>query len=61
MESKKDRNYLNLKSILSKHFPEMEEEYEKIALSRNHPYWIKIRKKLEEVRSTKHLNLRIEL
>ena len=60
MKSEKERNYLNLKSILSKHFPEMEEEYKKI-LSRDHPYWIKLRKELEKIQSTKHLNLRIEL
>lgn len=61
MESESDKNWLNVKSILDQHFPELTEQYQKIAFSRNHPYWKEIRHKLEEIKSKKCLNLKIEL
>ncbi len=61
MESENDKNWLNVKSILDRHFPELTEQYQKIAFSKNHPYWKEIRHKLEEIKSKKCLNLKIEL
>ena len=61
MESENDKNWINVKSILDKHFPELTEQYQKITFSKNHPYWKRIRHKLEEIKSKKCLNLKIEL
>ena len=61
MESVNDKNWLNVKSILDQHFPKLTEQYQKIAFSKNHPYWKGIRHKLEEIKSKKCLNLKIEL
>ena len=61
MESEKDKNWLNVKSILDQHFPELTEQYQKIAFSRDHPLWKGIRQKLKEIQKKKCLNLRIEL
>ena len=61
MESENDENWLNVKSILGRHFPELTEQCQKIAFSKNHSYWKGIRHKLEEIKSKKCLNLKIEL
>ena len=61
MESTEDQNWLNVKSILDQHFPELTEKYRKIAFSGDHPYWKKLRQRLEELQSKKYLNLRIKL
>ena len=61
MESENDKNWLNVKSILDQHFPKLTEQYQKIAFSRDHPFWRGIRQKLKEIQKKKCLNLRIEL
>ena len=61
MESTEDQNWQNVESILNQNFPELTEKYRKIAFSGDHPYWRQLRQKLEELQSTKYLNLRIEL
>ena len=61
MESEKDKNWLNVKSILDKHFPELTEKYQKIAFSKDHPFWKGIRQKLKEIQKEKCLNLRIRI
>ena len=60
-ESENDKNWINVKFILNKHFPELTDQYQKIAFSGDHPYWKRIRHKLEEIKSKKCLNLKIEL
>lgn len=61
MESEKDKNWLNIKSILDQHFPRLTEQYREIAFSSNHHYWKGIRHRLEEIQIRKRLNLRIEI
>lgn len=61
IKSDDDFNWQNLQSVLNTHFPELTDRYRKIAFSRTHPYWKKLRKNLEELQHKKHLNLRIEL
>jgi len=61
MEKEKDRNWQNVRRILGRHFPGMTEKYKQIAFSRDHPYWTKLRRELEEFQQKKGLNLRIEL
>jgi len=61
MESEKDKNWLNVKSILDQHFPELTEQYQKIAFSRDHLFWKGIRQKLKNIQKKKGLNLRIKI
>ena len=61
IESEKDKNWLNIKSILDQHFSELTEQYQKIAFSRDHPYWKEIRQKLKEIQKKKCLNMRINV
>lgn len=61
MDSEDSANWRNVQSILNLHFPELTEQYRKIAFSGDHPYWTGIRHILEEIQFKKHLNLRIEL
>ncbi len=61
MESEETANWQSLQSILNKHFPELTEQYQKIAFSRNHPFWKEIRQKLKEIQKKKCLNLRIRI
>ena len=61
MESTEDQNWQNVESILNQNFPELTEKYRKIAFSGDHPYWIKLRKKLEELKNKKYSNLMIKL
>jgi len=61
MENEIDRNWLNVRRILDHHFPDMTEKYKQIAFSKDHPYWVELRKKLEKLQQKRKLNLRIEL
>jgi DNA repair photolyase len=61
MRSESDRNWQNLLNVLSDDFPELTEQYRQIAFMRDHPYWLELSGKLEEIRSKRGLNLRIEL
>lgn len=61
MESEKDKNWLNIKSILDQNFPELTDKYQKIAFSRDHLFWKGIRQKLKEIQKKKCLNLRIKI
>lgn len=61
MESEESRNWRSVKSIIDQHFPELTEQYQKIAFSGDHPYWGEIRRSLEEIENKTDLNLRIEL
>ncbi len=58
MESEKDKNWLNVKSILDQYFPELTDQYRRIAFSRNHPFWKEVRQKLKEIQKEKFLNLK---
>jgi len=61
MESEETANWQSLQSILNKHFPELTEQYRKIAFSDNDPFWIEVRTSLEEIQKKKCLNLRIRI
>ena len=61
MESEQSANWHNVQSILNLHFPDLTEQYRRIAFSGDDPYWAGIRRALEKIQSEKHLNLRIEL
>lgn len=61
MSAEGDRNWQNVRGILDRHFPEMTERYRQIAFSADHPYWVEVRTKLEQIQLDRRLNLRIEL
>jgi DNA repair photolyase len=61
MENEKDRNWQNVRRILDRHFPDMTEKYKQIAFSKDHAFWTKLQRELEEFQRKKGLNLRIEL
>jgi DNA repair photolyase len=61
MEDDQDRNWQNVRGILDHDFPELTEQYRRIAFSGDHCYWIELRARLEQVQLDRRLNLRIEL
>ena len=61
IELENDKNWLNVKSVLDQHFPELTDQYRQIAFSRDHPFWKGIRQKLKEIQKKKCLNLRIRI
>lgn len=61
IEDEGDRNWGNVRAILDRHFPEMTEQYRQIAFSPDHPYWLELRARLEQMQLDRRLNLRIEL
>jgi len=61
MESKKDKNWENIKDILNQRFPDLVEKYQEIAFSSSHPYWVEIRLKLEKLQRQRNLNLEIKV
>ncbi len=61
MKEEEDRNWQNIREILDSNYPEMTEQYRKIAFTNKHPYWIELREKLNKLKLKRGLNLRIEL
>jgi len=61
MRLESDRNWQNVLSTLSEDFPDLTEQYRRVAFGRDHPYWLDLRCVLEEIRSKRGSNLRIEL
>jgi DNA repair photolyase len=61
IDREEQRNWRNLRGILGRHFPGLEETYREIALRAEHPYWAGLRRKLEVLKQERKLELRIEL
>ncbi len=61
MKEKEDKNWQNIREILDSNYPEMTEQYRKIAFSKEHPYWKELREKLNKLKLKRGLNLRVEL
>ena len=61
MESETDRNWQNLREILGRAYPGLVEEYRRIAFSPADPYWIDLRRKLEQIQRERPLDLRIQI
>ncbi|MCP4178759.1 MAG: radical SAM protein [bacterium] len=59
MSEHTDINWLNTKTILSSHFPELIEKIEAAAFSPQHPYWKKLRANLEKLKIKRQLPLKI--
>ncbi|MCG8638906.1 MAG: hypothetical protein MI862_04185 [Desulfobacterales bacterium] len=56
-----DRGWRNVRNILSRHFPGLEEKVEDVIFSNEHTYWIRIREKLIKAGETRDLNLKVRL
>lgn len=61
IEKRSDRSWENIKGILKSHFSNYKCEIEEIIFSRNHPYWLRLREKLYDIRASRNLNLSIHL
>lgn len=54
-------NWLNVRGILSRHFPDLKERVEETVLSPEHSYWTNLRQELTALRRERQLNLEIHL
>ncbi len=61
VESEANPSWLRLRAVLDEYFPEVVEECRQAALDPDHPYWGDLRARLERLRSSRGLKLRIEL
>jgi DNA repair photolyase len=61
MKQQTDRNWRKLHRILDKHYPELVDEYRQIAFEKQHSYWGDLRSKLEMIKTSRRLNINIEL
>ena len=61
VESDSSKNWLNTKSILEKHFPNIARSTIEICLNSEHRYWKVLRSELELLRSEISVDLRIEI
>lgn len=59
IENPSDRNWANIKKILRHHFSENQQEIERIVVSKDHPYWVRLRDKLHDLRNSRNINLNI--
>ena len=58
---RKDRNWLNIESILEKYYPDLKEKIETVVFSKNHPFWRQLRNDLITLREERQLNLNIHV
>ena len=61
MKERSDLNWQNTHAVLSVHFAELTELVEAAAFYAQHPYWLKLRQKLERVKKERQLDLKIHL
>ncbi len=61
MNDRSDRNWLNMKAILNREFPDLLEQIEAAVFSREHRYWNPLRDDLEKLKNDRQLNLNIGL
>lgn len=61
INDRSDRNWQNVQDILNRHFPELKQQIEAAVFSKEHPYWIQLRRDLTELDRNRQLNLSIHL
>jgi DNA repair photolyase len=61
MVSEEDRNWRYIHKIIKRHYPELTDQFRQSAFSSDHPYWNKMRAKIETHQLESGLNMRIEL
>ncbi|MGV8120284.1 MAG: radical SAM protein [Candidatus Xenobiia bacterium LiM19] len=61
MKSEEHRNWKAVWPIVQKHFPGIAGQFREIVFSADHQYWKELRQKLENLRDTQGINLKIRL
>jgi len=54
-------SWQNVQTILEKNYPKLKKEIESIVFSKDHPYWVQLRKELNIIKNEKQLNLNIHV
>lgn len=60
MKSENDINWQDTHQVIRQNYPEMEGRFREIAFSKEHDYWQKLKAHLENLKTERNLNLRIE-
>jgi DNA repair photolyase len=61
MASEEDTNWQRILPILRRHYPDIIEDFRSIVFNPNHPYWLDLRRHLEELISIKDLKLEVRV
>lgn len=61
IQNESARGWRNVKNILKRRFPDLEERVEAVLFSKNHPYWQQLRQTLVELKNERQLNLSIHV
>lgn len=61
MNDRSDQNWLNMRKILNREFPELLEQIEPAIFSKEHLYWAQLRDELVTLKNDSQLNLNIRL
>ena len=61
MNNRSDKNWLNMKAILYREFPDLLEQIETAVFSKEHRYWAQLRQRLEILKNDRQLNMNIRL
>ena len=61
MENRSDINWLNMKTILNREFPDLLGQIEQAVFSKEHPFWTQLRNDLERLKKDRQLHLNIRL
>lgn len=61
IEKRSDQSWKNVNSILKSHYPNSRKEIEEVIFAKDHPYWLSLREKLNNIQESINLNLNIHL
>ena len=61
IQERSDPNWQNIQNILNRQFPDLKESIEGVIFSKDHSYWLQLRRELLELNKDKQLNLNIHL
>ena len=61
IDDRSKRNWKNIEDILSSSFPNLKSQIEKVVFSKDHAYWVLLRKYLMELQEENQSNLRVHL
>lgn len=60
MKQATGRNWRNVYKVLQEHYPDLLDDYKRLAFEKEYPYWDYLRRKLENMKTAGALNLRVE-
>jgi len=61
IDNRSNPSWLNLKRIFNRHYKNKKDQIESAVFSRDHDYWVQLRKNLKSLKSEQGLNLNIHL